>query len=129
MVGPRTVGDYVAPRLCDAAARAGRPSPRILAGIPVCVTDKPGRARAVAAEQLNMYGFLPAYRTTLAREGLAGPEGLLAAGTEPEVRGRIAAYESAGATDLRVRALCATPAEAEQTHAFLRGLCAEKNRP
>ena len=129
MVGPRTVADYVAPRLRDAAAHAGRPSPRILAGIPVCVTDAPDRARAVAAEQLKMYGFLPAYRATLAREGLEGPEGLLATGTEQEVRERVAAYESAGATDLRVSALCATPEDAERTHAFLRGLCAEKNRP
>jgi alkanesulfonate monooxygenase SsuD/methylene tetrahydromethanopterin reductase-like flavin-dependent oxidoreductase (luciferase family) len=83
----------------------------------------------VAAEQLKMYGFLPAYRTTLTREGLDGPEGLLAAGTEHEVRARIAAYEAAGATDLRVSALCVTPEDAERTHAFLRALCAEKNRP
>ena len=75
-----------------------------------------------------MYGFLPAYRAMLAREGLAGPEGLLAAGTEDEVRKRIAAYESAGATDLRVSALCATPEETERTRAFLRTLCREKNR-
>ncbi len=34
----------------------------------------------------------------------------------------------ADATDLRVRVLCATPAEGERTHAFLRGLCAEKNQ-
>jgi alkanesulfonate monooxygenase SsuD/methylene tetrahydromethanopterin reductase-like flavin-dependent oxidoreductase (luciferase family) len=65
----------------------------------------------------------------LAREGLDGPEGLLAAGTEHEVRERIAAYESAGATDLRVSALCATPEDADRTHTFLRNLCAEKNRP
>jgi F420-dependent oxidoreductase-like protein len=129
MVGPRTVADYVAPRVRDAAARAGRPSPRILAGIPVCVTDAPDRARAVAAEQLKTYGFLPAYRTTLAREGLDGPEGLLAAGTDDDVRERIAAYESASATDLRVRPLCATAEDAERTRAFLRRLCAEKNRP
>jgi alkanesulfonate monooxygenase SsuD/methylene tetrahydromethanopterin reductase-like flavin-dependent oxidoreductase (luciferase family) len=129
MVGPKTVADYVAPRLRDAAARAGRPSPRILAGIPVCVTDAPDRARAVAAEQLKLYGLLPAYRAMLAREGLDGPEGLLAAGAEDEVRERIAAYESAGATDLRVGALCPTPEDADRTHAFLRVLCTEKNRP
>jgi hypothetical protein len=93
------------------------------------VTDAPDRARAFAAEQLKMYGLLPAYRRTLAREGVDGPEELLAAGTEHQVRERIAAYESAGATDLRVNALCATAEESERTRAFLRGLCAEKNRP
>jgi len=129
MVGPKTVADYVAPRLRDAAARAGRPSPRILAGVPVCVTGSPDRARAFAAEQLQIYGALPAYRATLTREGLEGPEGLLATGTENEVRARIEAYLSAGATDLRVRGLCPTPEDAERTRAFLRDLCREKNRP
>lgn len=129
MVGPKTVADYVAPRLCVAAARAGRRGPRILAGLPVCVTRDAARARAAAAEQLRMYGFLPAYRATLAREGLDGPEGLLAAGTEDVVRERLAAYESAGATDLRVNTLCPTNEDAERTQAFLQRLCAEMNRP
>jgi 5,10-methylenetetrahydromethanopterin reductase len=127
MVGPKTVADYIAPRLRDAAARAARPSPRILAGAPICVTDAPERARAMAAEQLKLYGVLPAYRATLTREGFDGPEGLLIAGTEQEARERIAAYETAGATDIRVSALCATPEEGERTRAFLRDLCAEKN--
>ena len=129
MVGPRTVAGHVAPRVREAAVRAGRRSPRILAGVPVCVTGVPDRARAVAAEQLKMYGFLPAYRTMLAREGVDGPENLLAVGTEDEVRARLAAYESAGATDLRVGMLCPTQDDAERTRAFLRGLCAEKNSP
>jgi F420-dependent oxidoreductase-like protein len=128
MVGPRTVADYVAPRVRDAAARAGRASPRILAGVPVCVTDSPDRARRGAAEQLRMYGALPAYRATLGREGLAGPEGLLATGTEDDVREQLAAFESAGVTDLRVNALCPVPEEVERTRTFLHGLCAEQNQ-
>lgn len=128
MVGPRTVADYVAPRLREAAARAGRPSPRILAGVPVCVTDDPDRARGHAAEELKLYGFLPAYRATLRREGLSGPEGLLAAGSEDAVREQLARFETAGATDLRLNTLCATPEETDRTRAFLRALCREKNR-
>lgn len=128
MVGPRTIGDYVVPRVRDAAARAGRGAPRILAGVPACVTDDPDRARAFAAEQLRLYGALPAYRATLDREGLEGPEGMLAVGSEDAVRARLLEFEAAGATDLRVNTLCATPEEAERTHALLRALCAEKNR-
>ena len=128
MVGPRTVADYVAPRLREAAARAGRPSPRLLAGVPVCVTDAPDRARAFAAEQLKMYGLLPAYRATIAREGLVGPEGLLALGSEDAVREQLAAFERAGATDIRVNTLCPTAEETERTRTFLRTLCREKNR-
>jgi F420-dependent oxidoreductase-like protein len=128
MVGPRTVAEYIAPRVRDAAAGAGRGSPRILAGVPVCVTDAPHRARAFAAEQLKLYGTLPAYRATLTREGLDHPEGLLAVGSEDVVRERLLAFEAAGATDLRVNTLCPTPEDTERTHALLRALCAEKNR-
>lgn len=128
MVGPKTVADYVVPRVRAAAAAAGRPSPRVLAGFPVCVTDAPERARAAAAEELKLYGMLPAYKATLDREGFTGPEDMLAAGSEAEVRARIDAYERAGATDLRLRPLCPTSDDAERTRAFLRALCGEKNR-
>jgi alkanesulfonate monooxygenase SsuD/methylene tetrahydromethanopterin reductase-like flavin-dependent oxidoreductase (luciferase family) len=70
---------------------------------------------------------LPAYRTTLTRGELDGPEGLLAVGSEDVVRERLLAFEAAGATDLRVNTLCPTPEETERTHALLRALCAERN--
>ncbi len=47
--------------------------------------------------------------------------------TGPDALTALAAV-AAGATDLRVNALCATPAEAERTHAFLNTLCAAMNR-
>ena len=50
-----------------------------------------------------------------------------ALGTEDVVRQKLTAFESAGATDLRVNVLCPTPDETERTRAFLRMLCAEKN--
>ena len=122
MVGPRTVAQHIAPRIRDAAAAADRPSPRILAGVPVCVTDDPEGARALAAERLKFYGMLPAYRAMLDREGLAGPEGLLATGPEDAVCEQLAAFEAAGATDLRVGTMCRTPEEDERTRALLRKL-------
>lgn len=127
MVGPRTVADHITPRIREAAAAAGRPAPRILAGVPVCVTDTPDRARAFAAEQLELYGQLPAYRAVLEREGVAGPEGILAAGPEDVVREQIAAFQAAGATDLRVGTLCSTPEETLRTRDLLRTLCKEAN--
>jgi alkanesulfonate monooxygenase SsuD/methylene tetrahydromethanopterin reductase-like flavin-dependent oxidoreductase (luciferase family) len=127
MVGPRTMADHVTPRIREAAAAAGRPSPRILAGVPVCVTDTPDRARAFAAERLKLYGQLPAYRAMLEREGVTGPEGILATGSEDAVREQIAAFQAAGATDLRVGTLCSTPDETLRTRALLRTLCKEAN--
>jgi F420-dependent oxidoreductase-like protein len=125
MVGARTLANHIAPRIRGAAAAAGRPSPRILAGVPVCVTDAPDRARAFAAEQLKLYGQLPAYRAMLEREGVQGPEDLLVTGPEDAVREQLAAFEEAGATDLRVGALCPTPEEGGRTRALLRALCQE----
>ena len=127
MVGARTVAEHITPRICEAAAAAGRSSPRILAGVPVCVTDTPDRARAFAAEQLKLYGQLPAYRAMLEREGVAGPEGILAAGSEDAVREQLAAFQAAGATDLRVGTLCPTPEETLRTRALLKALCREAN--
>ena len=62
MVGPKTVAQHIAPRIRDAAAKADRPAPRIVAGVPVCVTDDVAAARRFAVERLGSYGRLPAYR-------------------------------------------------------------------
>lgn len=122
MVGPRTVRSHIAPRIRDAAAKADRPEPRIVAGVPVCVTDDVAAARAFAAQRLGMYGALPAYRAMLEREGVTGPQDLLVAGSESRVSEALAEYAAAGATDLRAGALCAAPAEAERTRALLASL-------
>lgn len=125
MVGPRTLAEHIAPRIQKAADEAGRPAPRILAGLPVCVTDDPERARAFAAKRLMVYGQLPAYQAMLEREGVTGPEGILAVGSEDQVRERIFAYAEAGASDLRVSDLCASPEESERTRELLRQITTE----
>ncbi|MBW2242074.1 MAG: hypothetical protein JRH01_08805 [Deltaproteobacteria bacterium] len=127
MVGPRTIDEHITPRIRRAATAAERPDPRILAGVPVCVTDAPERARSFAAEKLELYGQLPAYRAMLEREGVDGPEGTLAAGSEDAVREQVTTFQAAGATDLRVAALCPTLGEEERTHAFLHSICAQGN--
>jgi F420-dependent oxidoreductase-like protein len=119
MVGARTVRAHIAPRIREAAQAAGRPEPRIVAGVPVCVTDDVAAARAFAAQKLRVYGALPAYRAMLEREGVGGPEDLLVAGSAAKVRDQLAEYAAAGATDLRAGALCAGEAETERTRALL----------
>ena len=37
MADERAIGDHIAPKITKAAADAGRPAPRIVAGIPVCL--------------------------------------------------------------------------------------------
>lgn len=128
MVGPRTLANHIAPRIQAAAAAADRPAPRLLAGLPVCVTDDKTRARAFAAKALEVYGRLPAYQAMLKREKVQGPEDILVVGSEEEVRAGIAAYAEAGATDLRVSDLCSTAEESDQTRELLRKIAGEQNR-
>ena len=72
-----------------------------------------------------MYGALPAYRAMLDREGLAGPEELLVAGTEDEVRERLAEFAAAGTTDLRAAPLAKDRDEALRTRELLAALARE----
>ena len=120
MCGVETVIGHIAPGVRAAAERAGRPEPRLVVGLPVCVTDEPERARAHAAEKLAVYGGLPSYRAMLDREGVSGPEGIAVIGREEEVSERLDALAAAGATDLRATTLDPTPEDAARTRALLK---------
>src|SRR5258708_10982411 len=67
MTGPATVRDYIVPAITTAASEAGRPDPRVVCVLPVCVTDDPAKARADAAKAFAIYGPLPSYRTVIDR--------------------------------------------------------------
>jgi len=99
MVGPKTLESHIAPVIRQAASAAGKPAPRIFAGLPICVTDDPASVRARAARSLANYGQLPSYRAMLDREGADGPADVMLAGTESEVERQLARLEEAGATD------------------------------
>ena len=92
MTGPKTLAGHVSPTLRQAAADAGRPEDavRVVAALPVSVTDDVDGARKQAAEQFAMYGVLPSYRAMLDREGYAGPEDAAIIGDEATVRDRLA---------------------------------------
>jgi F420-dependent oxidoreductase-like protein len=100
MTGPATLGDHTVPVLTEAAARAGRPTPRVVAGLPVCLTADAARARERAGKQFSVYGQLPSYRAMLDREGAQGPADVAIVGDERAVLAGVARLESAGATEL-----------------------------
>ena len=91
--------DFAVPLLRRAAAEAGRSAPRVVAGVPVCVTDEPAEARAHAERSFAHYATTPVYRAVLDRGGAAGPGDVAVVGTEAEVADQIAAYAAAGVTD------------------------------
>jgi len=99
MTGPATVRDYIVPALTKAAAESGRPSPRVVCILPVCVTDDPDGARARAGRVFAIYGKLPSYRAMLDREGAEGPGDVAIVGDEDTVAAQIRALDEAGVTD------------------------------
>ncbi|HWG60567.1 MAG TPA: TIGR03564 family F420-dependent LLM class oxidoreductase [Streptosporangiaceae bacterium] len=121
MTGPATVADHVVPTLTSAAKEAGRPSPRVVCSLPVCVTDDADAARARAAEVFAMYGDLPSYRAMLEREGAKGPADVAIVGDEAAVAAQIDALAQAGVTDFSA-AEYGRGEEARRTRELLRSL-------
>jgi F420-dependent oxidoreductase-like protein len=100
MANARSIEAHVAPRIARAAADAGRPAPRIVAGLPVAVHDDVAEARETAARDFANYGVLPNYRRILDIGGAAGPGDAAIVGDEASVTAQIEALFEAGATDL-----------------------------
>jgi alkanesulfonate monooxygenase SsuD/methylene tetrahydromethanopterin reductase-like flavin-dependent oxidoreductase (luciferase family) len=124
MTGPKTLADHVVPTLLQAAADAGRDETamRVVACLPVSVTDDVDGARKQAAEQFKMYGVLPSYRAMLDREGYAGPADAAIIGDEETVRQRLDELRAAG-VDEYVAATFDTSSEGRaRTRAVLRQL-------
>jgi F420-dependent oxidoreductase-like protein len=99
MTGPRTLGDHIAPLLGKAARAAGRPEPRIVAGLPITLCRDAAAAREVMAKAFEIYGMLPSYRAMLDREGAAGPGDVALVGDEASLREQIGRLRDAGVTD------------------------------
>lgn len=123
-VGPETLAGHIAPTIAAAADRAGRPAPRVVAALPVCVTRDIAGAQARAAETFAIYGQLPSYRAMMDREGVDGPAGLVIAGSADEVTNRIHALGEIGVTDYVAVEYSTDPAERADTRAALRSLLA-----
>jgi len=100
MANARAVAEHVAPRIRKAASDAGRPEPRIVAGLPVAVHDDVAEARSTAAQQFALYGQLPNYQRILEHGGVSGPAEAAIVGDEASVTAQIEALFDAGATDL-----------------------------
>jgi 5,10-methylenetetrahydromethanopterin reductase len=102
MTGPKTLADHVGPSLRDAAAGAGRAdgSAKVVALLPLSVTDDTDAIRAKAAEDFAIYNTLPSYRAMLDREGFQGPEDTVLVGDEATVTDRIKEIRDAGVDEL-----------------------------
>ncbi|WP_280258867.1 LLM class F420-dependent oxidoreductase [Nocardia wallacei] len=107
MADERAISEHVVPKITKAAADAGRPAPRVVAGLPVCLCE-PGRvdvARARANRILGEAEVSPNYQRLLEQGDARDIGDLCLAGRETEIAAGLRRYADAGATDISVRLL------------------------
>ena len=120
-VGPKTIANHIVPGISEAAAKAGRESPRIIATLPVCVTDDPEGLRDRISKTLTMYGQLPSYKAMFEREGVSEPGELALVGSAGEVEDSLAGLRDAGVTDYAASIFATSSDEHIQTRELLSG--------
>jgi F420-dependent oxidoreductase-like protein len=123
IAGPRAIAEFIEPTIAKAAADAGRPKPRVIASVPVLVSDDVEAARSFAAEQLAFYAKIPSYEKVIAREGVDTVADLAVVGPAESVTRQLRRYLDAGATDVVLSALDrASVAQAEELWAVAASL-------
>jgi F420-dependent oxidoreductase-like protein len=101
----RAIESHVAPTINHAAEVAGRPQPRIVAGVPVCICrdDQVDRAVERTNRILSEAEVSPNYQRLLDLGDANDVGDILAAGSESTVEKRLRSFADAGVTDLSVR--------------------------
>jgi 5,10-methylenetetrahydromethanopterin reductase len=118
-VGAKTIREHINPTLSEAAANAGKPTPQIVASLPVCVTENEAEVRAKIGKGLRMYGQLPSYRAMFDREGADGPADVAIIGSATKVTDGIEAMRSAGVSEFSPTEFVTNPDEAGRTRELL----------
>jgi 5,10-methylenetetrahydromethanopterin reductase len=120
-IAPKALAAHTIPTLTAAATEAGRPAPRVVASVPVCVTADADGARERATREFDVYRTrYTAYQATFERQGVRGPADVMIAGDEQAVADGLAAFAEAGATDFSAN-IFGTPEEKARTAAFIVG--------
>lgn len=130
MADERAIATHVVPALSQSAQAAGRPEPRVVAGIPICLCLD--REVPAAVERTNRIlaeaEVSPNYQTLLDRGDAQTVGDILAAGSEETIRKRLTGFADAGVTDVSVRVVPIGNgrdeliASSQRTRAFLSSL-------
>src|SRR4051812_25043442 len=100
MAPAKAIETHVAPKVVAAAAAAGRPSPRIVAGLPGAVHDDEAEARSAAVTYSTTYAGMANYQRILEIGEKAAPADAAIVGDEKAVTAQLQALLDAGATDI-----------------------------
>lgn len=119
MTGIRTIANHIVPRIGAAAHEAGRPSPRVVAGMNVCLTSDPEAAHTRLERMFAVYRQMPSYRAMVEREGSDDVGDFVLVGDEKALDAGLSRLRDAGVTDLEASIVKAAPGDDERTIAFL----------
>jgi 5,10-methylenetetrahydromethanopterin reductase len=125
-VGANTIAQVTAPQLEAAASMAGRPPPRIVAAVPVCVTREPHSVRSAIERKFRAFDALPSYRASLEREGVGSIGELAVVGDRSEVIDGIDRFRQAGVTEFLWNDASSTPSEREANRMLLAEILADE---
>ena len=105
MADERAVAEHIVPRITKAAGEAGRPAPRIVAGVPIalCADGEVDAARAYASDVLGHADFSPNYERLLRHGDAKDVDDVMAVGGEDAILDRLRRFRDAGVTDLAAR--------------------------
>lgn len=119
MTGFGAIERYVVPTLRAAAREAGRPEPRIVAGMHLALTADAEAANERVAQLLTQYRLMPSYRAMIEREGSETPADFAIVGDEKTLDAGIARLESIGVTDFDANILAVEEGCRERTLDYL----------
>jgi F420-dependent oxidoreductase-like protein len=107
MADERAIASHIIPHLAGAASAAGRPAPRVVAGIPVCLcSDREVDAAAARANRILAEAEVsPNYQHLLDHGEARNVGDILAAGSGSTIEKRLRSFADAGVTDVSVRVL------------------------
>lgn len=121
MTGPLTLAAHSIPTITKAAAAAGKAAPRIIAGLPLVLTNNIEEARDRVNRELAIYRDIPSYRAMLDREGADGPGDIALLGDEKSLRTQLHRLRDIGVTDFNAVIIDTEEKAYERTLAFLSG--------
>jgi alkanesulfonate monooxygenase SsuD/methylene tetrahydromethanopterin reductase-like flavin-dependent oxidoreductase (luciferase family) len=105
MTGKRTLRDVLIPDIKAAAEAAGRAAPRIVAALPIVLTEDREAARERVSQVYATYPSLPSYRAMLDLEGAKRGGDIAIIGSEAEIERELGELADAGVTDLNAAAI------------------------
>jgi F420-dependent oxidoreductase-like protein len=130
MADERAIGSHIVPAITAAAEGAGRPAPRVVAGVPLCLcTDDEIPAAVERTNRILAEAEVsPNYQRLLEHGDARNVGDILAAGSEATIEKRLRSFVDAGVTDLSVRVVPVGSgrdeliASSQRTRAFLGSL-------